>query len=155
MPIDLVARARSMDGSADLKWRKLKTLGPQARSIDSNFADDETRPRNANLVNLKIEYNHATSKSSVSIPQYHFDGGPEVTSTILGVCWRLVQLRCPPPPMPSSDSHPDSALTLKPEKIHPCCQLNRKPGLDTTGDSRISKWLSVSSTNDSEVIKTV
>ena len=148
MPIDLVARARSMDGSADLKWRKLKTSGPQARSIDTIFADEEpTQPRNANanVVNRKIEYNHATSKSSVSIPQYHFDGGPEVTSTILGVCWRLTQLRCPPPPIPSSDPQPDPVLSRTAEKVHPCCQLNRKPGVDTTGDSRISKWLSVTS----------
>ena len=150
MPIDLVARARSMDGSADLKWRRLKTTGPQARSIDSLFSGEEdtaSQPRGP-VLNKKIKYNHATSKTDVSIPQYHFDGGPEVTSTILGVCWRLVYLRCPPPPSPGTEPGPESVTTRKrAEKIHPCCQLNRTPGEDTTGDSRISKWLSSSFTN--------
>ena len=149
MPIDLVARARSMDGSADLKWRKLKTAGPQARSIDSLFTQDPTSSITQPILNKKIKYNHATSKSSVSIPQYHYDGGPETTSTILGVCWRLVYLRCPPPPMPSTDNSPETAEALsRAEKLHPCCQLNRKPGEDSTGDSRISKWLSPSYNND-------
>jgi len=68
MPIDLVARARSMDGSADLKWRKLKEGAPQARSFDSLFQNPTSKPK-SQFFNKNIEYNHATSKSSVSIPR--------------------------------------------------------------------------------------
>jgi hypothetical protein len=75
MPIDLVARARAMDGSADLKWRRLKSASPQARSIGSLF-DVGDAAIAVNAVNARIKYNHATSKSSVSIPQYYYDGGP-------------------------------------------------------------------------------
>ena len=152
MPIDLVARARSMDGSADLKWRRLKTSGPQARSIDSFFNDVGLQTSSSSLsasspqallassiMNANIKYNHATSKSSVSIPQYHFDGGPEVTSTILGLCWRLTDLRCPPI---ANGPRPEPVVPGSLSKVHPCCKLNRKAGHDTTGDSRISKWLS-------------
>ena len=152
MPIALVARARSMDGSADLKWRRLKTSGPQARSIDSFFNDvslqtssssssSSTSPQAliaSSILNANIKYNHATSKSSVSIPQYHFDGGPEVTSTILGLCWRLTDLRCPPI---TNEPRPEPVVPGLRSKVHPCCKLNRKAGHDSTGDSRISKWL--------------
>lgn len=148
MPIDLVARARSMDGSADLKWRRLKAAGPQARSIDSLFNDVSlatsgssalTLTPSTSFMNANIKYNHATSKSSVSIPQYFYDGGPELTSTILGICWRLLDLKCPP-----ANSEPQPVISGHGTKVHPCCKLNRNPGGDTTGDSRISKWLTAS-----------
>jgi hypothetical protein len=93
------------------------------------------------MTNIKKFDNIDHSKSSVSIPQYHYDGGPEVTSTILGVCWRLLDLKCPPI---GNEHQPEPVVPGSWPKVHPCCKLNRKPGHDTTGDSRISKWLSSS-----------
>ena len=44
MPMDLVARSRALDGSADLKWRPISLGGPrtsaQGRSLFRNFRSD-------------------------------------------------------------------------------------------------------------------
>ncbi|QQP31621.1 Uncharacterized protein FKW44_025279 [Caligus rogercresseyi] len=70
MPMDMVARARSMDGSADVIWRRT------GRSL-SGFKETRT--------GRNIVYDHATSRTSVRTPKYTFDGfGLEITANLLG-----------------------------------------------------------------------
>lgn len=128
MPLDLVARARSLDGSADLKWRPKSLGGPRTASGRSLSMRAPTLA--STVLNTKIQYNYALNKRLVQIPTYHYDGGPEMTSTIVGLCWRLHYLRCP------STENANSQ-----EKIHPCCQLLSKPSEIDPLKSRISKWL--------------
>merc|ERR1712203_1132463 len=92
------------------------------------------------------------SKKTVQIPQYHYDGGPEMTSTIVGLCWRLHYIQCPA----SSDmdamaskggngrkSRSKWVDAQKLKKIHPCCQILRQPsqGSSPAMTSRVSRWL--------------
>ena len=60
MPLDLVARARSMDGSADLKWRNADhslayniggpRSGAQGRSLDWNSVNAGKQKNGSRLV---------------------------------------------------------------------------------------------------------
>ena len=142
MPLDLVARARSLDGSADLKWRPKSLGGPrssQGRSLFGTFGNPTLPPV---LVNKDITYNYATNKKQVKIPTYFYNGGPEMTSTIVGLCWRLHYLRCPTNMNFSEKDWVDSR-NLK--KIHPCCKLVNKPQIEKNSPytSRIGKWLTL------------
>merc|ERR1712242_289580 len=116
MPLDLVARSRSMDGSADLKWRlksplsrseddklQVKFQGPrtlgrssQGRSLSSMWETEKSKsPREKPVRRVaSIRYNHANTKTGVRIPRYFYKGGPDNTHTILGQCWRLYYINC-------------------------------------------------------------
>lgn len=144
--IELVGRARAMDGSADLRWRFLESRpsevvsdhyirpevnggprdGPQGRMITgfggqtgykrpSSFSVKET----AN----NILYNHSVSKGNVLVPRYHYDGGPQLTKTILQQCWRLSYLDC------------------HLEQDHPCCALKNNRLVDALSTNVLDKWL--------------
>jgi len=147
--IEMVGRARAMDGSADLRWRFLeketrKALpdqhvvahnsggprnGPQGRMINGfNSQSISKQPSSFSVNSLPndILYNHSKSKDRVLVPRYHYDGGPQLTTTILRQCWRLTYLDC----------------QLEPE--HPCCALtsaknNRLVG--TMSSNVLDKWL--------------
>jgi hypothetical protein len=142
MPLDLVARARALDGSADLRWRPQSLgeprNGPQGRSLFNNLLG---KPTKTPVINRNIRYNHANSKLKVRIPKYHYDGGPEMTSTIVGLCWRLHYLRCPAVPIFKNGGHWIDTKTLK--QVHPCCQLLSKPSgsMSSPVESRLSRWL--------------
>jgi len=151
MPMDLVARSRALDGSADLKWRPVSLGGPrtagQGRSL---FRNKKMLP--PAVVNKRIKYNFAKSKKTVQIPQYHYDGGPEMTSTIVGLCWRLHYIQCPPTGGGGSDgssaavggtkSNPVWVIAQKVKKIHPCCQILSRPSQGSSPlASRVSRWL--------------
>ena len=149
MPLDLVARSRALDGSADLKWRPVSLGGPrnaaQGRSLFRSLWISTLPPT---VVNKKIKYNFAKSKKTVKIPQYHYDGGPEMTSTIVGLCWRLHYIQCPPTNTgdvqnvgnKSQKSNWIDAQKLK--QIHPCCQILRRPSHGSSAlASRVSRWL--------------
>uniref|UniRef100_A0A0K2VHW5 Uncharacterized protein n=1 Tax=Lepeophtheirus salmonis TaxID=72036 RepID=A0A0K2VHW5_LEPSM len=118
MPMDLVARARSMDGSADLIWRSSSPYVTRARSL-SGFSKNYPSRRGRH-----ISYDFATSRSGVRTPKYSFDGyGLEITSNLIGNCWRIMQnINC--------------SIT----KDHPCCLLSKKPSGPPTLD-RVSRWI--------------
>ena len=82
------------------------------------------------LVSLRgITYNHANTKTGVRMPQYYYRGGPDLTHTILGQCWRLF-INC-------KEQVSDSGAPLP----HPCCQLASNPGPQNLLSSRLSRWL--------------
>ena len=152
MPLDLVARSRALDGSADLKWRPVSLGGPRrssGRSLFRNLLPKSSKlsqklPKAMTFFNRNIKYNYAKNKKKVQIPKYHYDGGPEMTSTIVGLCWRLHYVSCP-------DVTGSNKLTgngkewvdaKKLKGIHPCCQLLRKPATGSSPvASRLSRWL--------------
>ena len=151
MPMDLVARSRALDGSADLKWRPVSLGGPrtagQGRSL---FRNKKMLP--PAVVNKRIKYNFAKSKKTVQIPQYHYDGGPEMTSTIVGLCWRLHYIQCPPTGGGGADGSSaavggtkNNSVWVNPQKVkkvHPCCQILRRPSQGSSPlASRVSRWL--------------
>ena len=107
--------------------------GPQGRSLGFGFTTTTTTKPS---INKYIKYNFATNKKKVSIPKYHYDGGPEMTSTILGLCWRLHYVRCPN--VLSQNSRMKDRFL---QKIHPCCHLLSKPSGFSPLESRLSKWL--------------
>ena len=53
--------------------------------------------------------------------RYFYDGGPDLTSTILKQCWRLTYLNC-----------------LR-DREHPCCGLTSKR--DSLANNPIDRWL--------------
>ena len=108
--------------------------GPQGRSLGFSFTTTTAKP----VINKYIKYNFATNKKKVSIPKYHYDGGPEMTSTILGLCWRLHYVKCPN--VNSQNSRMKEQRFLS-QKIHPCCHLLSKPSGFSPLESRLSKWL--------------
>jgi len=143
--IELLGRARAMDGSADLRWRLLERTsnpmdsdhhnnggprnGPQGRMI-TGFASQSgmTQPSSfsVNSPPNNIHYNHSKSKDRVLVPRYHYDGGPKLTTTILRQCWRLTYLNC----------------NLEPD--HPCCALTSAKNnslIDTMSSNVLDKWL--------------
>jgi len=130
--IELVGRPRAMDGSADLRWRFMQSRGRQAegRMIEgfgSNRKSVSMQPVSSSFSVLSrpsssIPYSHYTSKGGVSVPRYHYNGGPAVTSTILRQCWRLTYLNCAR------------------ERDHPCCSLNSGGGQRST--NMLDRWLS-------------
>ena len=109
--------------------------GPQGRSLGFGFTTTTTAKPS---INKYIKYNFATNKKKVSIPKYHYDGGPEMTSTILGLCWRLHYVKCPN--VNSQNSRMKEQRFLS-QKIHPCCHLLSKPSGFSPLESRLSKWL--------------
>merc|ERR1712223_872098 len=129
--IELVGRPRAMDGSADLRWRFMQSRGRQAegRMIEgfgSNRKSVSMQPVSSSFSVLSrpspsIPYSHYTSKGVVSVPRYHYNGGPAVTSTILRQCWRLTYLNCAR------------------ERDHPCCSLNSGRQRST---NLLDRWLS-------------
>jgi len=129
--IELVGRPRAMDGSADLRWRFMQSRGRQAegRMIEgfgSNRKSVSMQPVSSSFNVLSrpssaIPYSHYTSKGVVSVPRYHYNGGPAVTSTILRQCWRLTYLNCAR------------------ERDHPCCSLNSGGQRST---NLLDRWLS-------------
>ena len=144
--IELVGRARGMDGSADLRWRFLENRpsevvsnryvklennggprqGPQGRMI-TGFAGQSSfqRPNSFTIKSTKsnIIYNHAVSKENVIVPHYHYGGGPKLTKMILQQCWRLNNLDC----------HLESD--------HPCCALKSNNPVDSLSSNVLDKWL--------------
>jgi len=146
--IELVGRPRAMDGSADLRWRFLESRpsavvsdhiitaddnggprkGPQGRMITGfNGQSGLARPSSFSVKSTlsNILYNHSSSKDRVIVPRYHYDGGPQLTTTILRQCWRLTYLDC----------------QLEPE--HPCCALTsaKNKHLDPLSSNVLDKWL--------------
>ena len=156
MPMDLVARARSLDGSADIKWRPVSLGGPRSSQGRSLFKSIMTPTLPPSIVNKEIKYNFAKNKKKVQIPKYHYDGGPEMTSTIVGLCWRLHYLRCPNKSnyfennifVVDKNTNDNWIESRHLKKIHPCCQLVNKPlgGKSNNSpyyDNRIAKWLNL------------
>lgn len=152
--IEMLGRPRGMDGSADLRWRNMQQRtrpfvsssvvaqesdggprqGPQGRMISGLFEQSFARQPSSFSVKStgsnRIPYNHAWSKDVVSVPRYHYNGGPGLTSTILRQCWRLTYLTC----------------SNRKEMSHPCCALTSAskfpqiPGGMTVNP--LDKWLS-------------
>jgi hypothetical protein len=144
--IELVGRARAMDGSADLRWRFLESRpsevvsghhvtseehggprdGPQGRMI-TGFGGQTgfKRPSSFSVKESgnNILYNHSVSKGNVLVPRYHYDGGPQLTKTILQQCWRLNYLNC------------------RLEQDHPCCALKTNRLVDSLSTNLLDKWL--------------
>ena len=58
---------------------------------------------------------------SVSFSRYFYDGGPDLTSTILSQCWRLIYINC-----------------LQ-DRDHPCCGLTNRS--DRLANNVIDRWL--------------
>ena len=113
-----------MDGSADLKWRlyqsrrgtsgsgRGRNLPGFSGGYNSNIpynswssATDIRVPRYADCTHFQMisspffYKNHDTrtcNYSSIKLLfiRYFYDGGPDLTSTILTQCWRLVYLNC-------------------------------------------------------------
>lgn len=141
MPLDLVARSRALDGSADLKWRPVSLGGPRTVSRGRSLFTSQrqvTQPKE--VINNNIKYNYAMSKKKVTIPNYHYDGGPEMTSTIVGLCWRLHYVQCDNGSQEKEQSPTKWINASKLKQIHPCCQLLRNPSSSPIG-SRVSRWL--------------
>ena len=146
MPLDLVARARSMDGSADLKWRNADhslayhiggpRSGAQGRSLEWTNVHTKSPP---NAINKNIRYNFANSKYSVSIPHYYYNGGPLQIKNLLATCWRLHYLKCSGI---GFNSLMPPSYTQQEDNDHPCCKLVSQPGKETLPSTRISRWLS-------------
>jgi len=144
--IELVGRARAMDGSADLRWRFMESRpsevvagqhrqsdtnggprdGPQGRMI-TGFGGQTgfKRPSSFSVKESasNILYNHSVSKGKVLVPRYHYDGGPQLTKTILQQCWRLNYLNC------------------RLEQDHPCCALKTNHLVDSLSTNMLDKWL--------------
>ena len=71
-----------------------------------------------------------------------------MTSTIVGLCWRLHYIQCP-----ASTSDLEASIggrksrskwvdAQKLKKIHPCCQILRQPSQGSNPmASRVSRWL--------------
>jgi hypothetical protein len=126
-PLEMAARSRAMDGSADLKWRGATRLhGSEEQKESSAMARSLRLPQSA-MPNL-ISYTSADNETSVQTPTYHYSKSPEAIYTILGQCWRLHYLRC------------GSADTAG----HPCCQLVSNPGPMTPADNALTRWLDTS-----------
>ena len=152
MNLEMVARARAMDGSADLKWRTrdrflLKPLevvgGPrshgQGRSLSFGTESvKKTEPTLSSKMRYNIRYNHAITKTGVTIPRYYYKGGPDLTHTILGMCWRLHYLHCPT--AENSRNGRDHILRNQ-SPVHPCCKLVSKPGAKSLITNRVSRWM--------------
>ncbi len=150
MPVELVARVRAMDGSADLRWRSSseekndlkqpKFKGPRAkakaRSMKMGWEKHEksSGPLLPSNDDDNVDYTHTTSKTSVSVPRYSVAGGPDVLSTILGTCWRLHYVKCPPIRGNSWRKEAESPP-------HPCCLLVTNPAPKTPASNRLSRWL--------------
>ncbi|XP_023339722.1 uncharacterized protein LOC111709971 [Eurytemora carolleeae] len=130
----MVARPRAMDGSADLRWRYMQSgqdsnlKVPQGRML-SGFPVAKTSG-DTSFTSRKhdnsIHYNYALSKDVVSVPVYHYNGGPHVTTTILSQCWRLTYLHCDQ------------------ETEHPCCALavaEQTKQYNSLSTSVLDKWL--------------
>ncbi len=83
-----------------------------------------------------VDYTYAVSKTAVSVPRYSFRGGPEVLSTILGTCWRLHYVRCPP-----------IRRDQEQEQMHPCCRLNTQPEPLAPSGNRLGRWLKETETS--------
>ena len=67
---------------------------------------------------------HSVTKKhivSVSFSRYFYDGGPDLTSTILSQCWRLIYINC-----------------LQ-DRDHPCCGLTNRS--DRLANNVIDRWL--------------
>lgn len=148
MPLDLVARSRALDGSADLKWRPVSLGGPRTashgRSLFRTLWSSSLTTLPPAIFNKNIKYNYAVNKKKVSIPNYHYDGGPEMTGTIVGLCWRLHYVTCPKEPHHVFDKLENkwTERRRQTQKVHPCCQLVRKPSLSSSPiGSRVSRWL--------------
>jgi len=152
--IHMVARARAMDGSADLRWRFHEQRpsqqlpqtalnvdgeprnGPQGRMISGLFDKPSySRPHHTSFSiksSNRIPYNHAWSKNVVTVPRYHLNGGPEETSRILSQCWRLTYLSC----------------RTRKDMSHPCCSLTNKTRSQKKmqnalpPSNRLDRWLS-------------
>ena len=156
MPLDLVARARSMDGSADLKWRNADHSlaynigGPrsaaQGRSLDwkkkngSNVKNSYNLKFSSSITPRNVRYNYANTKNSVSIPRYFYKGGPIQIKNLLATCWRLHYLRCPGKNWQESLSRENNINDKS--KEHPCCKLVSQPVSGNIPSNRISRWLS-------------
>ena len=151
MPVGMVARARAMDGSADLKWRKKKKKGSQsperieaaAAKLKPGFPRPSPRrigklPQGRSLEDdddsFFIEYTHASSESDVRNPVYHYDGDPAVIEAVLGQCWRILYLKCNVKNQEEGD-----------RQRHPCCMLVTDPGPETPADNVLTRWLAPSS----------
>ncbi len=163
-----------MDGSADLRWRSSseeeeeerrrrrkrkeetqlehppKFKGPRAkgRSLDAGWKQQQQqqqqqhpRPRSEQ----DIRYNFAFSKSDVFVPRYSFRGGPEVLSTILGTCWRLHYVRCPPLREDEEEEEEEEEGGRGGERqgrpLHPCCMLSTNPSPLTPPTNRLTRWM--------------
>jgi len=135
-----------MDGSADLRWRFMesrpsKVVAGQRRPSDTNGGPRDgpqgrmitgfggqtgfKRPSSFSVKESanNILYNHSVSKGKVLVPRYHYDGGPQLTKTILQQCWRLNYLNC----------------RLEPD--HPCCALKTNHLVDSLSTNMLDKWL--------------
>lgn len=115
MPLELVARARAMDGSADIKWRR-RNYGPKTRSVPQGRSLDLGK-------NNRVVYSHARQASGVRTPVYHLDGSVEAVSAVLGQCWRLLYLRC------------------YEKREHPCCRLVSEPAPHSPADNLLTRWI--------------
>ena len=108
----------------------------------------------------QINYNFANSPVAVSIPKYHYDGGPKQIKNLLATCWRLHYLKCRRPELqpygrggggggednsltPTLSTYNDAAAAGGGEgNSHPCCKLVSRPGPKTAlASNRISRWL--------------
>lgn len=113
LPLAMVARARAMDGSADLKWRKFK----------QDLQSGRTLIRRNSFNN--IPYTHTWSKREVSAPVYYYrNQSPENLKTILSLCWRISDISC-----------------LR--NRHICCYLVSNPGPRLPNDNVLTRWLNL------------
>jgi len=124
--IDMMGRPRAMDGSADLKWRYYQSRGGRrggTRPGSSTRGSGEARMLSGFQAgyNNKIPYNSWKSPTDIRVPRYFYDGGPDLTSTILSQCWRLTYLNC------------------RRDRQHPCCELRDRS--DHQANNLLDKWL--------------
>jgi len=119
--IGMVARARSMDGSADLKWRFYQSRDGISSRGNRNKGNGRMLSGFRSGYNGNIPYNSWSSPTEIRTPKYFYDGGPDLTSTILSQCWRLTYLNCIF------------------DREHPCCGLTNNS--DSLANNVIDKWL--------------
>jgi len=123
--IGMVGRPRAMDGSADLKWRfyqsRKETRGGQLPGRGRSKGDGRMLPGFSAGYNSNIPYNSWSSARDIRVPRYFYDGGPDLTSTILSQCWRLIYINC-----------------LQ-DRDHPCCGLTNRS--DRLANNVIDRWL--------------
>jgi len=123
--IGMVGRPRAMDGSADLKWRFYQsrghTRGGQMPARGRGKGDGRMLPGFSAGYNSNIPYNSWSSARDIRVPRYFYDGGPDLTSTILSQCWRLIYINC-----------------LQ-DRDHPCCGLTNRS--DRLANNVIDRWL--------------